>query len=68
MVSRFIVRRRACAVGMMFSTLCVGHAQAQEPEQSVEGSQVEEGLVTGSRIAREGLDTSTPVSIIAETP
>ena len=68
MSSRFFNRRRASALGfsVMFagSSLWLGDAQAQESEQSVAGSQVEEVLVTGSRIAREGLDTSTPVSVI----
>jgi iron complex outermembrane recepter protein len=68
MISRFSNRRRASALGfgVMFagSALCVGNAQAQEPGQSVAGSQVEEVLVTGSRIAREGVDSSTPVTII----
>lgn len=68
MSSSFSNRRRASALGfgVMFagSSLCIGHAQAQESEQPVAGSQVEEVLVTGSRIARDGIDTSTPVSVI----
>ena len=68
MVSRFFHRRRASALGcsVIFagSVLCVSNAQAQDAEQTVAGSQVEEVLVTGSRIAREGIDSSTPVTII----
>lgn len=61
MVSRCNHRRRAAALG--FGVVFVGStfgvpALAQEAE-------VEEVLVTGSRIAREGLDTSTPVNVIS---
>jgi outer membrane receptor protein involved in Fe transport len=61
-------RRRAAALGfgMVFagSTLSVGQTLAQETQQSLAGAEVEEVLVTGSRIAREGMDASTPVTII----
>ena len=65
MVRRFTNRRRASALGLGMavasSTLCVGAvAQAQEGERA----EVEEVLVTGSRIAREGIDSSTPVTVI----
>lgn len=65
MVRRFTNRRRASALGfgmaVASSTLCIGPmAQAQEGERA----EVEEVLVTGSRIAREGIDSSTPVTVI----
>ncbi len=56
-------RRRALALGfgVVFAGSTIGvQALAQESART----EVEEILVTGSRIAREGIDTSTPVSVI----
>ncbi|MBM0107163.1 TonB-dependent receptor [Steroidobacter sp. S1-65] len=61
MVRRCKHRRRVAALGcgVVFAGSTFGvQALAQETE-------VEEVLVTGSRIAREGLDTSTPVNVIS---
>lgn len=57
-------RRRAVALGfgVVFASSTLG---AQALAQEAQRAEVEEILVTGSRIAREGLDTSTPVSVIS---
>src|SRR5688572_28405448 len=63
MVSRYKHRRRAVALGfgVVFAGSTIGvPALSQESGRA----EVEEILVTGSRIAREGIDTSTPVSVI----
>jgi iron complex outermembrane recepter protein len=63
MVRRCKHRRRALALGfgVVFAGSTLGvQALAQESAST----EVEEILVTGSRIAREGIDTSTPVSVI----
>jgi iron complex outermembrane receptor protein len=63
MVRRYPSRRRAIALGcgVAFTGFAFGPpAMAQDAERV----EVEEVLVTGSRIARSGLDASTPVSII----
>lgn len=63
MVRRCKHRRRALALGfgVVFAGSTLGvQALAQESART----EVEEILVTGSRIAREGIDTSTPVSVI----
>src|SRR6188474_586535 len=69
MFRRYNDRRRAPVLGLGMAvagcTLGFGQvAQAQETSQSTQRSEVEEVLVTGSRIAREGIDSSTPVTII----
>ena len=60
MVRRCKHRRRVAALGfgVVFGSTFGVSALAQEDK-------VEEVLVTGSRIAREGLDTSTPVNLIS---
>ncbi|WP_129642598.1 TonB-dependent receptor domain-containing protein [Peristeroidobacter agariperforans] len=63
MIGRLKHRRRAAALGfgVVFAGSTLGTAALAQDTQRAE---VEEVLVTGSRIAREGIDTSTPVSVI----
>lgn len=67
MVRRHQPCRRAVALGLgaVFAGSTFGmQALAQDTRAAQTGAEVEEILVTGSRIARTGIDTSTPVSVI----
>ncbi|MBL8268785.1 TonB-dependent receptor domain-containing protein [Steroidobacter sp.] len=63
MVSRYKHRHRAVVLGC--AVIAGSSFGVQALAQELQRTEVEEVLVTGSRIAREGLDTSTPVSVIS---
>ncbi|HEY0686754.1 MAG TPA: TonB-dependent receptor [Steroidobacter sp.] len=58
-------KHRRCAAALGFGVVFAGSTfGVQALAQDAQNPEVEEVLVTGSRIAREGLDTSTPVNVI----
>ena len=50
------------ATPLLVAILCAGSAQAQQPAQ--QSADVEEVIVTGTRIVRDGYQAPTPVSVI----
>jgi outer membrane cobalamin receptor len=72
MVKRGFKGRRArllggcklAAIGVALSTSSAAIAQDDPPASGQQASQEQTVVVTGSRIAREGFDASTPVSVV----
>src|SRR5688500_1059606 len=69
MISRRKHRRRASAMGIGFGAVIAGSAlginQTAQAQESAERRAVEEVVVTGTRIARDVTDASTPLAIIS---
>lgn len=62
-ISKQVTRRTSAALaGFASSLLFTGIAQAQAPAT---GDNIESVIVTGSRIARDGYNTPTPVSVLS---
>lgn len=56
-------------IGLLVSALCVATATGQQANnpQVQDSGEIDEVVVTGSRIARTGYDTPTPVTVIDES-
>ena len=57
------VRRQALATASL-AALVQGHAQAQTPAQTAQAAPVEEIVVTGTRVQRDGYEAPTPLTVV----
>ncbi len=55
---------RRCALATVSIVALLGCASAAQADEAAAGSDLEEVVVTGSRIARDGFDTPTPVNVL----
>ena len=55
---------RRCALTTVSIVALLGCASAALADEAAAGSDLEEVVVTGSRIARDGFDTPTPVNVL----